>query len=114
MEQVKEMTQEQRKLVEAIKKGDRTIDKIRAQVNMNYHALAELAPHKIGEIVNIIDGHHQYKRAVLTDIHPKVNFGEELHYIYDFRPIKVNGGLCMNKIFLFHKDYEWTGEQYSE
>ena len=113
MEHIKEITQEQRKFVEAINIGEKTIEDMKAQVNNNYHALAELAPHKIGEIVNIVKGYHQYRSAVLVEIKAQV-FDGKLFYLYDFRPIKVNGGLCKNKIYLLKEEYEWTGEQYSE
>lgn len=113
MEHIQELTQEQRKYVEAIKIGEKTIEDLRAQIEVNHHKLSTLAPHKIGEIVNIVTGFHQYRSAVLTEIKTQV-YANKLFYNYEFRPIKVNGCLCQNKIYLLNEEYEWTGEQYSE
>lgn len=112
MEHIQELTQEQRKYVEAIKIGEKTIEDLRAQIEVNHHKLSTLAPHKIGEIVDITSK-RQYKRAVLCEIKTQV-YADMLFYNYEFRPLKVNGCLCQNKIYLLKEEYEWTGEQYSE
>ena len=107
------MTQEQREHVEAIMTLERTINDLRSQIEVNHYELSILAPHEKGEIVNITNGKHQYKRAVLWEIKTQV-YADKLFYYYDFRPIKINGGLGKCKIYLLKDEYEWTGEKYSE
>lgn len=113
MEHIKETTQEQREHVEDIMTLERTINDLRSQLEVHHYELSLLAPHKKGEIVKITNGKRQYKRAVLCEIKTQV-YADKLFYNYEFRPLKVNGCLCQNKIYLLSEEYEWTGERYSE
>lgn len=113
MEQVKEMTQEQRERVEDIMTLERAINDFRSQIEVKHYELSTLAPHEKGEIVNITFGRHQFKRAVLYEIETQV-YANMLFYHYVFRPIKANGIMGVNKVYLVNEDYEWTGERYNK
>lgn len=92
--------------------------------------LVKLAPHKVGEIVKwLVKGrqkrvggsfwHPEYEQlpdkevvAVLTKVEAEVSFicGLDLHYHYEFNPIKKDGGISQNRVYPRAEDVEWTGE----
>jgi len=91
--------------------------------------LAKLAPHKVGEIANIIvkgrtkntgsTWHPKYEmqpdkqvEAVLTKVEAEISsYGDsQLYYQYTLKPVKKDGGISQNAIWLRGNDtVEWTG-----
>lgn len=91
--------------------------------------LAKSAPHKVGEICNIIkkgrnknmgtSWHPNYVmqpdkqvEAVLTKVEAEVKTydASNLYYKYTLKPVKKDGGVSQNAIFLRENDtVEWTG-----
>lgn len=94
--------------------------------------LAKLAPHKVGEIVKwVVKGrqkrvggtiwHPKYEQqpdkevvAVLTKVEAEVDTicDTGLHYHYEFKPIKKDGGISQNSVYPRGIELEWTGEIY--
>lgn len=92
--------------------------------------LAKLAPHKVGEIAKwVVKGrqkrvggtiwHPKLEQqpdkevvAVLTKVEAEVdsicNLG--LHYHYEFKPLKKDGGISQNSVYPHGVDVEWTGD----
>lgn len=90
--------------------------------------MAKLAPHKVGEIANIIiKGRSKNKgsswhpnfvmqpdkqvEAVLTKVEAEVgSCSNKLYYQYTLKPVKKDGGVSQNAIYLRENDtVEWTG-----
>ena len=91
--------------------------------------LAKLAPHKVGEIANIIvkgrtkntgsTWHPNYVmqpdkqiEAVLTKVEAEIgSYGDsQLSYLYTLKHVKKDGGISQNAIWLRGNDtVEWTG-----
>lgn len=91
--------------------------------------LAKLAPHKVGEIANIIiKGRSKNTgsawrpnfvmqpdkqvEAVLTKVEADVNHSgnSKLYYQYTLKPVKKDGGISQKAIYLREMDtVEWTG-----
>jgi hypothetical protein len=94
--------------------------------------LAKLAPHKVGEIVKwVVKGrqkrvggtiwHPKYEQqpdkevvAVLTKVEAEVDSVYKLclHYHYEFKPLKKDGGIGHNSVYPRGTELEWTGEIY--
>ena len=93
--------------------------------------LAKLAPHKVGEIVKwVVKGRQKrvggsiwYPKleqqpdkevvAVLVKVEAEVNTISWLHYHYEFKPIKKDGGISQNSVYpRVLEELEWTGEIY--
>ena len=90
--------------------------------------LAKLAPHKVGEIANIIIKgrskntggclHPKFVMqpdkqvdAVLTKVEAEVNsYNNKLCYHYTLKPVKKDGGISQKAIYIREDDtVEWTG-----
>lgn len=95
--------------------------------------LSQLAPHKAGEIVKWSEKTQKRvggttwrpvyqeslveKRAVLVAVRVHIsrwnNGTIDLKYIYDFNPIKKDGGISLNGTYP-RDGYEWTGEVHKD
>ena len=91
--------------------------------------LAKLAPHKVGEIANIIvkgrtkntgsTWHPKYVmqpdkqvEAVLTKVEAEISpyCDRQLYYQYTLKPVKKDGGISQKAIYIREDDtVEWTG-----
>lgn len=94
--------------------------------------LAALAPHKVGEIVkwtehkrknigtmwhpNFVDLPPVEKKAVVARVEADVwkwkDSEPTLHYKYEFKPFKKDGGVSLNQCYPDKDIIEWTGEMY--
>lgn len=90
--------------------------------------LAKLAPHKVGEVANIIikgrsknNGGWLHPKfvmlpdkqvdAVLTKVEAEVDsYNNKLYYQYTLKPVKKDGGISQKAIYIREDDtVEWTG-----
>ena len=126
------MTDKEDKLVRTIKAYREQLSEAAKRIKEAKDELAKLAPHKVGEIVKwVVKGrqkrvggtiwHPKYERqpdkevvAVLTKVEAEVDTicDTGLHYHYEFKPIKKDGGISQNSVYPRGIELEWTGEIY--
>lgn len=125
------MTDKEDKLVRTIKAYREQLSEAAKRIKEAKDELAKLAPHKVGEIVKwVVKGrqkrvggtiwHPKYEQqpdkevvAVLTKVEAEVDTicGLGLHYHYEFKPIKKDGGISQNSVYPRGIDnVEWTGD----
>ena len=125
------MTQEEKILVDKYLDCKKAEEEAKRNRLNALKELATLAPHKVGEVVkwtehkrknigtmwhpNFVDLPPVEKKAVVTRVEADVWQWKDneptLHYKYEFRPFKKDGGVSLNQCYP-NKDIEWTGETY--
>ena len=121
------MTDREDVLVRTIKAYREKQSEVAKRIKEAKAELAKLAPHKVGEIVKwVVKG--RQKRvggtiwnpkfeqqpdkevvAVLTKVEADV-YGLDLHYHYEFKPLKKDGGVSQNSVYPHGLELEWTGD----
>jgi hypothetical protein len=125
------MTDREEKLLRTIKAYREQQSEAAKHIKEAKAELAKLAPHKVGEIVKwVVKGRQKrvggsiwYPKfeqqpdkevvAVLVKVEAEVNTISGLHYHYEFKPIKKDGGISQNSVYpRVLQELEWTGEIY--
>lgn len=124
------MTDKEDKLIRTIKAYRQQQSEAAKRIKEAKAELAKLAPHKVGEIVKwVVKGRQKrvggsiwnpkYEQlpdkevvAVLTKVEAEVDYiyALGLHYHYEFKPLKKDGGVSLNLVYPHGLELEWTGE----
>ena len=127
------MTQKEKILVDRYLDYEKTEEEARRNRLNTLKELALLAPHKIGEIIkwtehkrkntgslfhpNYVDLPSVEKKAVVVHVEADIWQWKDdeptLHYKYDFKPFKKDGGISSNMCYPNKDIIEWTGEIYN-
>lgn len=122
------ITERENKLVETVIECRKKICEATMLIKETKKELAKLAPHKVGEIANIIIKGRSKNvgstwhpnlvmqpdkqiEAVLTKVEAEIDsYNNNLYYQYTIKPVKKDGGISQNCIWLRSNDtVEWTG-----
>ena len=126
------MTQEEKILVDKYLDCKKAEEEARRNRLNALKELVTLAPHKVGEVVkwiehkrknigtmfhpNFVDLPPVEKKAVVARVEVDVWQWKDneptLHYKYEFRPFKKDGGVSLNLCFPDKDIIEWTDEIY--